>query len=143
MGGCASSPEHFAKHRQSLSDLDVCRTLRSANQGSDQAFIADVSTEASDRGLDADRCTSLITRANQTMAAALLVIGAAAAVAAARSGGGGYGSPAQQDYDWAWDQFYTQGYQLVWACRGVQTGEFADQYRCAGKSQSDHRWPGK
>ncbi len=48
-----------------------------------------------------------------------------------------------KDRDWAWDQFYHSTGSLVWACRGVQTGQFAEKYRCAGKSQNDYRWPNK
>lgn len=46
------------------------------------------------------------------------------------------------DFDWAWDQFYHQG-QLVWVCRGAQSGQFAQVERCAYKPQNDYRWPGK
>jgi hypothetical protein len=47
------------------------------------------------------------------------------------------------DYDWDWDQFYNQYGQLVWACRGVQTAQFAELSHCAYKVQTDLRWPGK
>nr|WP_143028912.1 hypothetical protein [Massilia sp. PDC64] len=47
------------------------------------------------------------------------------------------------DFDWEWDQFYNSSYQLVWACRGVQSGQFADASRCAYKPQTDLRWPEK
>lgn len=48
----------------------------------------------------------------------------------------------QYDIDWAWDEFYNNG-QLVWACRGKQTGEFANDYACAGKPKNDFTWPQK
>ena len=76
------------------------------------------------------------------------VLGAAAAVAAARevgkAGGGGY-SPATTtvDYDWAWDQFRNEYGQLVWACRGKQTGQFALNERCQFKPANDFTWPEK
>jgi len=47
------------------------------------------------------------------------------------------------DVDWDWDQFYHSTGSLVWACRGIQTGQFADLYRCSGKSKNDYRWPNK
>lgn len=47
------------------------------------------------------------------------------------------------DFDWDWDQFYNQNGQLVWACRGVQTAQFAEPARCAFKPQTDLRWPAK
>jgi hypothetical protein len=48
-----------------------------------------------------------------------------------------------QDHEWDWDQFYHSSGQLVWACRGVQTGRFSELERCASKPQSDTRWPNK
>ena len=41
----------------------------------------------------------------------------------------------KHDIDWAWD--------LVWHCRGIQTGQFAEHTKCAGKSKNDDRWPSK
>ena len=46
------------------------------------------------------------------------------------------------DYQWDWDAFYRDG-RLVWACRGVQTGRFAELERCRGKPKNDSRWPTK
>jgi hypothetical protein len=79
-------------------------------------------------------------------------VGALAAIAilaalAARGGaaapvvpGGGFGQPT--DYQWDWDAFNDQYGRLTWACRGVQSGQFADLWRCNSKIQSDNRWPG-
>jgi hypothetical protein len=47
------------------------------------------------------------------------------------------------DTDWAWDQFHHSTGSLVWACRGIQTGQFAKFERCDGKSKNDYRWPKK
>ena len=47
------------------------------------------------------------------------------------------------DYDWAWDQFYHSSGSLVWACRGIQTGRFAEKTKCYGKPKHDNRWPNK
>jgi hypothetical protein len=47
------------------------------------------------------------------------------------------------DYEWDWDEFYDQSGDLVWTCRGVQTGQFAEFERCSGRYQTDSRWPGK
>ena len=69
------------------------------------------------------------------------MIGAAAA--AAGGGGGGGGAYGASDYDWDWDQFYNQYGQLVWACRGIQTGQFAELHHCAYDVKVDTRWPGK
>jgi hypothetical protein len=32
---------------------------------------------------------------------------------------------------------------LVWVCRGMQTGQFADLDRCRYKAQHDNTWPAK
>ena len=47
------------------------------------------------------------------------------------------------DKDWDWDQFYDRYGSLVWMCRGVQTGQFADEEKCDGEYQTDRRWPRK
>lgn len=74
----------------------------------------------------------------------LTILAVAGAAAIARNGGGSGGSGyAPQDYDWAWDEFYNENYQLVWACRGKQTGQFSDFDRCSGKLKIDNEWPGK
>lgn len=75
-------------------------------------------------------------------AAAAIVAVAAIAYSATRSDGGGGYAPAAVDYEWDWDQFYHQG-TLIWACRGVQTGQFAERSNCQYKYQSDYRWPNK
>jgi hypothetical protein len=49
----------------------------------------------------------------------------------------------KHDTDWAWDQFHHSTGSLVWSCRGIQTGQFAELERCAGKSKNDDRWPNK
>ena len=77
----------------------------------------------------------------------LTILGVAATAALAASGGGGgytgnsYYAPT--DYDWAWDQYYNQYRQLVWSCRGKQTGQFADLSRCQYKPANDLTWPAK
>lgn len=74
----------------------------------------------------------------------LSVLAAVAVVAVARGGGGGgYPSGAAEDSDWAWDQFNNEYRQLVWACRGKQTGQFAESSRCQYKPVNDYTWPSK
>lgn len=70
------------------------------------------------------------------------VLAVAGAVALANSPGGGSGY-APTDYDWAWDEFYNQYNQLVWSCRGMQTGQFAELDKCAYKVKIDSTWPSK
>jgi hypothetical protein len=74
---------------------------------------------------------------------AVVAIGAAAYYGSKGSGGGGYAPAQAADYDWDWDQFYNANYQLVWACRGVQTGQFSDESHCTYKAKIDSRWPAK
>ena len=38
-----------------------------------------------------------------------------------------YNQKRSRDYEWAWEQFYHSNGTLVWACRGVQTGQFAEK----------------
>lgn len=71
-----------------------------------------------------------------------LVLGAVAYAASnGTSGGGGY-SATQSDYKWSWDQFGDGNGVLIWRCRGEQTGQFADDWRCAGLYRADSKWPG-
>ena len=45
------------------------------------------------------------------------------------------------DTQWAWDQIsHPSG--RIWRCRGIQTGQFAPDYRCSGLPKVDYRWPG-
>lgn len=75
---------------------------------------------------------------------ALVVVAVVAVAAAAANGGGGGGGgyTPVADFEWRWDQFRDQYGLLEWRCRGVQSGEFADNYRCAGQLQLDNTWPG-
>lgn len=47
-----------------------------------------------------------------------------------------------QDFEWDWDAFF-RNENLVWVCRGVQTGQFAHHSHCHNKPQLDWRWPNK
>ena len=47
------------------------------------------------------------------------------------------------DYDWDWDAFYDQNYNLIWRCRGINTGRFADNSKCSMDAKDDDRWPSK
>jgi len=85
-------------------------------------------------------CATPQDRQKWAIVAAAFAVGAVA-YSVARNGGGG-GGTAAADYDWDWDQFYNAN-MLVWACRGIQTGQFAEESRCAYKVKTDYRWPGK
>lgn len=89
-------------------------------------------------------CSTPEHKENWKKAAAVGVV-ALALVAIAKGGGGSgggqnYGANTV-DTGWAWDGFYSNGlYQ--WACRGVQTGRFAEEWHCAGQTKVDSYWPG-
>lgn len=46
------------------------------------------------------------------------------------------------DSAWDWDQFIDENGRWVWACRGIQTGQFAHDSYCQGLIKVDSRWPG-
>lgn len=68
---------------------------------------------------------------------------ASAAVLLQASGPQQYNAaPRSRDYSWAWDQ-QAAGYGTTqWVCRGMQTGQYADQSLCANKIRMDTTWPG-
>ncbi|WP_431103934.1 hypothetical protein [Roseateles noduli] len=158
LSGCAMSPAKFEQKRLRFSDPQVCEASADARKTGDEDFIGTVTAELDRRQLGEARCEALAADKRKKIAlgviAALTVV-AVAAVASSRNGGGGgatYAQPnytrpsvqpyAMTDYSWEWDQFFNERRQLVWACRGEQTGQFAESARCAGKIQLDLRWPG-
>lgn len=146
MAGCAVTPERLRSNPQSVSDADLCRALEGGEAKRDPTFMYDIRIQMSRRWISDEQCGQIVSKSNAAIGAGFLL--GAALVAASRGagdGGGGSNSYAAQQYDteWDWDQFYNQYRQLVWACRGVQTGQFADNWHCAGKAQIDWRWPQK
>lgn len=145
LASCAVTPQQFAQQRYSLSDLEVCRAAISAAKSSDYNFQSITQDEARRRGLAPESCARLVKEANEkAVAAAAVVIGVIAIAAAARKGGGGSSyapTTGVTDTDWSWDLFYNEYRQSVWACRGHQTGRFAELSRCEYKPKIDSRWP--
>lgn len=142
ISGCAVSKGSFYQNRYAVSDTALCRTFINGT-GSDYQFGQDVKSEVARRNLNYYDCQAKVKESNNLIGAAVVgavVVGAA--VAASKKGGGGGGnSYAESGADW--DAFYNQYGQLVWACRDIQTGRFTEAYRCAGKAQTDSRWPSK
>jgi len=73
----------------------------------------------------------------------LLAIGGTIALIneAIKGGYGGNGSSLSSqvvDYDWDWDYQPGNG---QWACRGIQTGQYASKSNCANDFKNDSRWP--
>jgi hypothetical protein len=134
--GCAVSPAQFYANKSGFSDSQLCRATQTT---SNVNFKWDVVMELDRRGVTSENCEQMIRNQNIAIGAALIGV---AAIAASRGGSGG-GASSSTDYEWDWDQFYNEYRKLVWACRGVQTGQFADGYHCSGKYQIDSRWPQK
>jgi hypothetical protein len=146
LGGCAMTPTYFRANESRLSNYDVCRAWQTSSRSGDYGFASEVGRAASERGFDRSQCDDLVAHQQRKAAAvigALLLVGAG--VAASRSGGGGSYVPSFQpngiDTSWDWNQFRDQNGMFVWACRGVQTGQFAVHERCFGRLQVDSRWP--
>jgi hypothetical protein len=145
VSGCAVTPEQFYSQRGSLSTVTLCRTYQSALQNSQWQLARDVETELGSRlGVQASQCQKIINENEMAIIGGVLV---AAAVVVAASEGGGTAAPATRsqaaDSDWDWDQFYNEYGVLVWRCRGIQTGQFADTSNCTYDAMTDYRWPGK
>ena len=49
----------------------------------------------------------------------------------------------KSDRYWYWDQFNDAYGNLIWRCRGSQTGQFAENDKCFGQMKDDERWPNK
>jgi hypothetical protein len=146
ISGCAATPATFYAESATMSDVRLCRTLKSALAGNDSVFAEDVRRAAAARNYDEYSCQAIVNRQNAAIAVG--VVAAAAVVAIAKNGGGGgvgasTTTGAGYDTEWDWDQFNNQYNQPVWACRGVQTGQYSEAYHCNGKMQSDWRWPQK
>jgi hypothetical protein len=141
LAGCATTPAEFYNNRYALSNEKLCRTLQATAASKNAQFEWDVRGEIERRGLNSPSCDAIVRKQNAAIAGGLVL--ATVLVAAAASGGGGAGVSTTSDYSWEWDQFYGQYGALVWSCRGVQTGRFAEMHRCSGKAQSDWMWPGK
>ena len=74
----------------------------------------------------------------QRVGAALMAIGTAI--------GNGANTQSQylpSDYDWDWDAFYDGYGNLLWRCRGIQSGQFANNSNCQYDYLDDDRWPNK
>ena len=144
VSGCAVTPEQFYSQRGSLGAVTLCRTYQSAVQTSQWQLARDIETELASRlGVQASQCNKVISDHEMAVLGGVLI--AAAVVAAASEGGGATAPPATNsqisDYDWDWDQFHNEYGVLVWRCRGIQTGEFAESSKCAYDAMTDYRWP--
>jgi hypothetical protein len=74
----------------------------------------------------------------QRVAAALKGIGAAIS-----NGANTQSQYLPTDSDWDWDAFYDGYGNLLWRCRGIQSGQFANNSSCQYDYMDDDRWPNK
>jgi len=136
LGGCAANKGEFYASPSSVGGWSLCRAWVNAHSSGDRQFSDDLAAEAAQRGLTFGDCQTRNTLV-EVGAVTVVVLGV---VAAAMAGGGGGGSGG--DSTFAWDQFMANDGSMMWACRGRQTGRFADQWRCSGLPMNDYTWPG-
>jgi hypothetical protein len=138
---CAITPEQFYANRTSYTDEQVCSMWRHYDGPVEQGAIA----EAARRGISVDRCTAILAAAEQrnaNVAAGLMLILALGAASQGAATAPMPMMPVASDTEWAWDQYRNDAGNLVWACRGVQTGQFWPEVRCQFLPKLDIRWPG-
>lgn len=141
--GCAVTPSSFYQNPSSHGLAKICRAYQGQEAIKDSKFRSALASELSRRGKSAAECNSIIADADRTNAAiGAALVGAAVLYQASKSGGGG-GGVSTSDYSYAWDQFYHSSGNLVWACRGRQTGRFAETSNCASSPKNDLTWPSK
>jgi hypothetical protein len=139
--GCAASPGQFYADRRGISASQLCGAMFSTYAKNNYSYYRDINEEASRRGLASSDCEEMNRQTNQSVATAALL---GLVIVAATKGGGDYTQSSDLiDAEWDWDQFRNQQGDLVWACRGVQTGKFSEDNRCARKLKTDFRWPQK
>lgn len=147
LSGCATTAD-FRDRPHTLSVEDVCDGWYRAIDTSDLELRSLAFKELARRGREPAECRVIIDARTQARTEALrtglgiLAVALTAAVAA-QGAGGNTARPTIYDTNWAWDEFYGPDGLLMWACRGTSTGQFADQWRCAGQLQIDSRWPAK
>lgn len=132
--------QSFYANPSQASDYQICKSWKSTE---DIAFKLSLKAELESRGKSLFDCQRIMDERHNAIAIGAIL--GAALIAISQSGGGGSGSAPSYatDYDYAWDQFRNEYGQLVWACRGKQTGQFAYKEKCQYKSVNDYTWPTK
>lgn len=162
VSGCATMadvPEPvFAAKREGMTDEGVCAAAFTAAaqwkkaEGSDyqrlsaQSYFSLVESELARRGRTIEWCKARRKEQEETasnVAGLVAVIGLIGLAVAGAKAGAKPPPSTLIDTDWAWDEFYNDKYQLVWACRGKQTAQFAPVERCSLALQVDSTWPSK
>lgn len=137
VAGCSSSGQVQRKNPRQLDRVQVCRAYLSST---DAAYSQQLAQELANRRVDPATCGAMVEKQQRAVAAGLAI--AAIGMGALACSKYGCGSPSAGPYA-DWDQFYNQHYQLVWMCREVRTGRFTYDNHCAGRPQTDFRWPSK
>lgn len=140
LAGCSTSTNVSDEQLAAQNTTTLCHALASST---DEQYRNRVAALLVRRGATAEKCQRLV-QADNAVATGLAVaaVGGAAIAVAANNGGGGYYVPPPPVYGVAWDQFYGQGYSVIWRCRDRATGRFVDDYYCAGMPMIDTTWPG-
>jgi hypothetical protein len=136
VSGCTTTSQKFYDDPSKVGDTSLCRTYINTD---DPEFKKDIEQELSKRRLGKSNCQQLVKNQNTQIAIGAVV--AVAAVYCAVECGGTGGSPSYGIADW--DQFYNENFQLVWACREIQSGRFTNTSNCYGLAKTDLRWPSK
>jgi len=135
LSGCAANKGKFYNSPASINTWSLCRSMAESASAGDTQYFYDLNAEAQRRGMTFSDCKTR-NAVVEVGVATVVVLGIVAAAMSGRGGGGG------GDTSWAWDNFQGQDGSMLWACRGRQTGQFADQWRCSGLPMNDFTWPG-
>ena len=140
VGGCSTSSTIPVEKLRTQNTTALCQAWVN---NPDPLYKLEVAKVLESRGATPDKCYRLVAGDTAIMTGlAVAAAGAAVGVAAANNGYGGGYYPQPGAYGVAWDQFRNQYYQPIWRCRDRATGQFVDDYRCAGKPMHDATWPG-
>lgn len=135
VGGCSTSSAVPVQKLRTLNTNALCQAWVN---NPDPLYKMEVAKVLVTRGASPEKFYRLVASDQAIMTGiAIAAAGAAVGVAAANDGYGGY-HPQPGLYGVAWDRFSNN----QWRCRDRGTGQFVDDYRCAGLAMHDATWPG-
>lgn len=140
VAGCAS----VSADLRTPANEELCRSYLVAEKVGDFEVEQERVKEMTARSLSRSDCSRMVgPSALQRTVVALgtTVLAGAVLYLAIRGLASGNTAGSSADHQWDWDLFFDERGQLTWACRGVQSGEFADLNRCHLKAKTDARWP--
>ena len=165
---CAASREAVVKNGYMLDGLKICRNVikdrelvekysvpvmtgdigavPSKAEDEEREYAHALQQQMTVRRLSFASCENMVDEQNSKIAAgiALGILAVGAAAAAANNYNNGYNnySPTYAS-GYAWDQFYGSNGYLQWRCRSTSSGQFSNDYNCAGRPKFDSTWPAK